>query len=312
MNILVTYDYGESFIKTVGEMGYTVTYKAEKNLLDEDLKGIDILICYNPFRRLSAAAYEDLSHIILSSTGIDQLPEAIRRSERIKVTHNRHGYATPIGEWIVMMLLVGFKRLNRLYDQSLERRWKLSTDALELTDKRVLFLGTGNIAVQAVQRLKPFGIQPIGLNRSGRSSEHFAEIHRVDQLVNVIGTADAVVVCLPQTAETHCLVNAQAIAAMKDDAVLINISRGAVIDESALTKALANGKFRFCALDVVSAEPLAADSPLWQFEQLFITPHNSWVSEYRNARRLNYIMENLRRIKDGSALLYAVDPKRGY
>ncbi len=312
MNILVTYDYGEAFLSAVHKMGFELKYKPEKDLLDDDLKGIDILICYNPFRRLSDAAYCDLSHIILSSTGIDQLPAAIRRSEKISVVHNRHGYAAPIGEWIVMMLLVGFKRLDRLYEQSLARRWRMSTDVMELTAKRILFLGSGNIAAQAVQRLKPFGVTAIGINRSGRAVEHFDEVYAVDRLAELVGTADAVVVCLPQTAQTDCLVDSKVIAAMKDDAVLINISRGSVIDEGALSKALADGKFRFCALDVVGAEPLAADSPLWQFEQLFITPHNSWVSEYRNERRLNYIMENLRRIKDGSALLYAVDPKRGY
>ncbi len=312
MNILVTYDYGDVFIDKVNSLGYHITYKSEKQLLDDDLKGVDILICYNPFSQLSAAAYCDLSHVILSSTGIDQLPEAIVRSDHIKVVHNRYGYAAPIGEWIAMMALVGFKRLDRLYDQALARRWKMATDVLELTDKRILFLGTGNIAVQAVQRLKPFGIVPIGLNRSGRANRHFAEVYRVEQLGDVVGSVDAVVVCLPQTGATHHLVDGKVIAAMRDDAVLINISRGSVIDEAALMTALAKGKFRFCALDVVGEEPLSEESPLWQFEQVLITPHNSWVSEYRNARRLEYIMENLRRIKDGSALLYAVDPKRGY
>ncbi len=311
MKVLFTYNYGETAFQMISELGYEVIYKSEKTLTDTDLVGVDVLVCYDPFRRLSATAYRDLSYIILSSTGINQLPEAVVASN-IKVTHNRYGYATPIAEWIVMMLLVGHKQLSALIEQHQNKNWQIRTDLLEMTGRRIVFLGTGNIASQAVKRLTPFDVEIIGVNRSGRSVDGFAAIYPLSELENVLATADAVVVCLPQTAETEKLVATAALSAMKDDAIFINISRGSVVDETALLAALQAGKFSFCALDVVRQEPLDSASPLWNFPQLLITPHNSWLSEKRNNRRLDYIVENLRCIKNGRPLLYVANKKRGY
>ncbi len=312
MKVLFTYDYGAATFQTIKALGYDVVYKSEKELTDDNLIGVDVLACYDPFSRLSNAAYRDLSFIILSSTGINQLPEAVVLDDSIKVTHNRYGYAEPIAEWIVMMLLIGCRQLTGLFEQYQAKTWRMRTDLIELAGHHVVFLGTGNIARQAVKRLKPFGVEIVGVNRSGRRVEGFAETYPLTELNSILATADAVVVCLPQTGETENLIDQTVFSAIKDDAIFINISRGSVVDETALLTALQAGKFKFCALDVVKQEPLDSASPLWDFPQLLITPHNSWLSEKRNIRRLDYIMENLRRIADGRPLLYEANKKRGY
>ncbi len=312
MKILVTYNYGEAVFNDMAKLGYNIIYKPEKEISDADLSGIDILICYDPFKQLSDTAYTDLSHIILSSTGINQLPQSVVDNSAIKVTHNRYGYNQPIAEWIVMMLLVGFKQLTGLFEQHHQKQWRINTDLLELSGKCIVFLGTGNIAAEAVKRLRPFGVDIVGVNRSGRKPDGYQRVYKMTQLAEVLPTADAVVVCLPQTVETENLINADHLKLIKDDAVFINISRGWSVDEMALCKVLEAGKFKLCALDVVKEEPLKEDSPLWGFEQVLITPHNSWVSENRNSRRLEYIMENLKRIKNNTQLLYQVNVKRGY
>ncbi len=312
MKVLFTYDYGAAVFQQVADLGYDVVYKPEKQLTDADLVGVDVLACYDPFKQLSAAAYRDLSHIILSSTGINQIPKSIVDAGRIAVTHNRYGYAVPIAEWIVMMLLVGHKQLKGLIEQQQQKNWHMRSDLLELSKRRIVFLGTGNIAAQAVKRLAPFEVELVGINRSGRPVDGYQKVYPLADMKAVLATADALVVCLPQTAETLNLVDGAALAALQDDAIFINISRGAVVDEAALIEVLRAGKFRLCALDVVKREPLAADSSLWQFEQVLITPHNSWLSAQRNSRRLVYIMENLKRIIAGQALLYQADIKRGY
>ncbi len=312
MNILVTYNYGEALFNDMAKLDYDVTYKPEKEVRDADLNGIDVLICYDPFKQLSDSAYSDLSYIILSSTGLNQLPQSVIDNCAITVTHNRYGYNQPIAEWIVMMLLVGFKQLTSLLEQHRQKQWRMNTSLLELTGKRIVFMGTGNIAAEAVKRLQPFGVDIVGVNRSGRRPEGYQKVYKMSQLAEVLPTADAVVVCLPQTAETENLVNAANLKLIKDDAVFINISRGWSVDETALCEVLEKGKFKLCALDVVKTEPLPAESPLWNFKQVLITPHNSWVSENRNSRRLEYIMENLKRIKNGEQLLYQANTKRGY
>ncbi len=312
MKLLVTYHYGTAVFEKMSKLGYDVTYKPEKSICDDDLAGIDILVCYDPFKQLSEKAYQNLSHIILSSTGINQLPQAVIDNSAIKITHNRFGYNKPIAEWIIMMLLVGFKQLPQLFEQHRQKQWRIDTDVLELSGKRIVFLGTGNIAAEAVKRLQPFDVEIIGVNRSGNQPDGFDEVYQMAQLQQVLPTADAVVVCLPQTAETKDLIDANHLQRIKDDAVFINIARGWSVDEKALCQVLEAGKFKFCALDVVKDEPLEAANPLWNYQQVLITPHNSWVSENRNQRRLNYILENLKRINSGSALLYQVNAKRGY
>ncbi len=312
MKLLVTYNYGEVVFDEMAKLGYDVVYKSEKTVCDDDLEGIDVLVCYDPFKHLSESAYKSLSYIILSSTGINQLPQAIIDNTAIKITHNRYGYNKPIAEWIVMMLLAGFKQLAHFYEQHRQKQWRINTDLQELAAKRIVFLGTGNIAAEAVKRLQAFDVEIIGVNRSGKLPNGYHKVYQMARIKEVLPTADAVVVCLPQTAETENLVNAEVISAMQDDAIFINISRGWSVDEEALLKALEAGKFKLCALDVVKEEPLKEDSPLWQFEQVLITPHNSWISENRNQRRLKYIMENLKRIKSDDQLLYQVNAKRGY
>lgn len=103
-----------------------------------------------------------------------------------------------------------------------------------------------------------------------------------------------------------------ALSQLKNGASLINISRGSIIKETALIDALKNGKLRGAALDVFEEEPLSSDSPLWDLDNIIITPHNSWISEMRNERRYNIIYKNLKNYINGEKLINIVDIEKGY
>lgn len=312
MRVLITYDYGEKVFEAIRQLGYDLTYIPEQDLTPEDdLSDVQVLICYNPFQNINLQGLKALRVIMLSSIGVDQVPQALRQGEMI-VTNNQGGYSPPMGEWIVMHLLMGLKKTRLLMNQQAAHQWQINTQVKELTRLNVGFLGTGTIAREAVKRLVGFEAHLIGFNSNGRTIPGFDRTYPLTSLEDHAPTLDALVVCLPATQETRGCVSESVLRLMKDDAILINVSRGQVMDEEALMAHLIRGKFSWCALDVFTEEPLSKDSPLWDLPQVAITPHNSWVSQFRNERRLTVILENLRRLIKNEPLTHIVDMKRGY
>ncbi len=313
MKVLFTYNYGQEKMKSVSELGYELIYMNEKVISNSnEISDIDALICYNPFDKLNISLLKQLKWIQLSSIGIDQVPKQKVREQDIIVTNNRSGYSIPMGEWIVMKILELLKNSKDLYRKQSERKWQIDTSILELYNKTVCFIGTGSIASEAAKRLQGFDTNTIGINTTGKNVEYFNACYPMTKLNNAISQSDIVIVSIPYTKETHHLINENNLSKFKNGAILINISRGSVIDEPALVEALEKGSLRGAALDVFEDEPLSKDNPLWELDNIIITPHNSWVSEMRNERRYNIIYENLKRFISGERLINVVNIDKGY
>lgn len=313
MKVLFTYDYGDEKMKAVSDLGYELIYAKENGVSNTyDISDIDVLVCYNPFDKLDISMLKKLKWIQLSSIGIDQLPMKKVKEQGIVVTNNRSGYSIPMGEWIVMNILGLLKNSKGFIVKQSEKKWKVDTSILELCGKTVCFVGTGSIAVEAAKRLQGFETNIIGINTSGRRVEYFNNCYPMKELGYALSKADVVVLSIPYTKETHHLIDENTISCMKNGACLINIARGSIVKESALVEALQKGSIRGAALDVFEEEPLPAGSPLWEMDNVIITPHNSWVSEMRNERRYNIIYENLKRYAANEKLINIVDIDRGY
>lgn len=313
MKVLFTYDYGPEQMQAIADLGYDLVYINENEITNsEELSDVEVLVCYNPFERLDISKLPNLKWIQLSSIGIDQLPRAKVSEQKLVVTNNRSGYSIPMGEWIVMNMLELLKNSKKFYEKQQMKKWQMDTSLLELYKKTVCFVGTGSIAVEAAKRLQGFGVKIIGINTTGRKVEFFDECFEMSQLDTVLAQADVVVLSIPSTGETYHLMNAKRLHALKAGACLINISRGNVIDECALIEALEQGGLRGAALDVFEEEPLSPNSPLWELDNVIVTPHSSWISEMRNERRYNIIYENLKRYINGEKLQNIVDIERGY
>lgn len=188
----------------------------------------------------------------------------------------------------------------------------MDSEILELYNKTVCFVGTGSIASEAAKRLQGFAVKLVGINTTGKKVEYFDSCHPIKELDHVLSQADVVVVSVPETKETHHLINEDNISSIKKGACLINIARGSIIEESALIAALKKGDIRGAALDVFDKEPLSEGSPLWDMDNVIITPHNSWISEMRNERRYNIIYENLKSFIAGEKLMNIVNIDKGY
>jgi phosphoglycerate dehydrogenase-like enzyme len=145
-----------------------------------------------------------------------------------------------------------------------------------------------------------------------RSPEHVEQVFSSSQIDELLSQSDYVILAAPLTPATRSLMNAARFAKMKPDACLINVSRGALVDEAALAQALREKKIGGAALDVFAQEPLPPDSPLWDLENLLITPHTAALTEKLWERHYKLFSENLRRYIAHQPLLAVVDKQRGY
>lgn len=310
---LFTYNYGIESMKSIEKLGYNIKIIGEKEVVyKEDLKDIEVLVCYNPFETLDISNMNELKWIQLSSAGIDQLPLEYIKKNNILVTNNRGGYSIPIGEWIILKILEMLKHSYRLYENQKNKVWKMDTKILELHGKTVGFIGTGSIAREAAKRLSGFGVNILGLNTSGKEVQYFHRCFSSKDIDKMLCLCDIVVITIPYTEETHHLINRSRFENMKDGVYIINVARGYIIDEKALIDNIEMKKVAAAALDVVEEEPLREDSPLWTFDNVIITPHNSWMSEKRNYRRFNLIYDNMKKYAEGEKLFNLVSTDKGY
>lgn len=216
-----------------------------------------------------------------------------------------------LAEYTFGMMLSFSLGLRGFQKDQQERRWAAST-VEPLEGKTVLLFGLGKTG-QAVARLaRDFGMTTLGVRSRLEVLSCVDEVHGPESSEILLGRADFVVCCMPLTPATQGFLNAKAFAAMKPSAVLIDISRGGIVDETALLVALRGGLIRGAALDVFTVEPLAADHPLWSFENVIVTPHCASTFDGWELRAARMFSENLDRWYRDEPLMNVVDPLRGY
>jgi phosphoglycerate dehydrogenase-like enzyme len=249
-----------------------------------------------------------------ASAGVDRISTAIVRERGLVVTNARGVFSRPIAEYVVMMSLAIARRLPQLLELQRERTWQ-PLRGRELAELTVGIIGYGSIGEEVARLLQPFGCRIVATRRHperGASDAVNVELFGLDDLGEVLRDSDIVVVAAPLTDETAGLIGAEQLAVMREDAWLINIARGRLIDELALRRALESGWIGGAVLDVFSEEPLSPDSPLYSTPNLIITPHTSWASDRVIERSVELFIDNLRRDRAGEPLRNLVDLAAGY
>jgi phosphoglycerate dehydrogenase-like enzyme len=240
---------------------------------------------------------------------------------RVVLTNSAGIHAIPIAETVVGGLLYLLRGLDMAVEQQREGRWDKSRfvadDSVlrELGGCRVLIVGTGGIGSEIARRVAPFGAECVGIRRhpSRGAPAGFDRVAGPDSLDDELAAADVVVLAAPLTTETSGALNAARIGRLRPGAIVVNVARGALLDEDALGAAVAGGRLRGAVLDVFRDEPLAADSPLWQLRSVLVTPHVSPVSPGRFwPRQLELFLDNWRRYVEGAPLRNLVDKQAGY
>jgi len=233
--------------------------------------------------------------------------------ERDLILTNGAGvHAIPISEFVITYLLAYSKQLPSLYKQHSERNWQRGLPIQELTDKTLLIIGAGGIGQEIAVRAKAFGMRIFGSSRNARPLPNFDKVVGANEWKQLLPESEFVVIATPLTPETKGLIDLETLRLFRPDAYLINIARGAIVDESALATALQEGWIAGAALDTVFTEPLLAESPLWTLPNVFITPHCSGNTPRVKERTLALFLDNLTRYRQGKPLRNVVDKTAGY
>ncbi len=205
--------------------------------------------------------------------GVDELPLELFEEKGILLTSGSGIHTYAVAESAIGLLL-GYTRgiVKAAYNKQKEE-WVDEKNLYELHGKTMMIVGIGNIGQHLAQVAKGFGMQTIGINRSGRTVKHMDKQYVQEDLAEVIAEADIVVNILPATKETKHLFDKDLISKMKEGAIFINVGRGETVDTEALLEALDNGQLFFAGLDVFEQEPLPKGHPIWTHEKIVMTPH---------------------------------------
>ena len=177
--------------------------------------------------------------------------------------------------------------------------WEKKRDLLELTDKTVTIVGCGNVGIEVAKRLKAFGCKINGVARRQVKYDYIDKVYNMEELNEALKISDIVVLTIALNEDTKYLFNKEKFDVMKDEAVLVNVARGAIVKEEDLIEVLKCGKFMGVALDVMENEPLCVSSELWDFDRVLVTPHNSFVSDKTGSRMFGVMCENLEKFIRG-------------
>lgn len=196
---------------------------------------------------------------------------------------------------------------------SWNHRPEMRSKEFELTGLTMGVVGFGGTGRAMVKRAAAFGMDCLAVDRDLVSISHeVAEVWLMDQFTTLLARSDVVSICCPLTRETQDLFDAAAFAAMKESAILVNVTRGEVMEEQALVKALQTGEIAGAALDVAPREPLPSDSALWSMANVVMTPHTAGASQFRAQRNLDRFISNLERLLRDEPLEGLIDKTLGY
>jgi len=264
------------------------------------------------FKADDLALLKNLKWIQTFSAGVNTLPLKEIKERGILLTNSSGVHGPQMTDHIMGMILSFSRALLPSIRNQKEKNWKVDYPLSELTGKEMLIVGAGSIGQLLAKKAKAFDMSVVGLKRTVEDLENFDEVRPLNELHRSMKTADYVVILAPLTKETRGLIGKVELALMKEDAVLINLARGPLVDEEELIRVLKDKKIRGAGLDVFSREPLPSDSPLWELDNIILTPHLGGFSDVSNERSIALISENIRRYYAGEKLKNIVNLELGY
>ncbi|NHX36257.1 MULTISPECIES: D-2-hydroxyacid dehydrogenase [Halolamina] len=271
----------------------------------DEVDAVDALVTF---------AYEDafldagLDWIHSVQAGIDRFPLEEFEAAGINLTNSTGTHGDSVGETVAGYMLAFARRLHEFRSKQERKEWAWAEwDApFTLSGSSLCVVGLGTLGRGIAARADALGMDVTGVKRTPTPVDHVDTVHPSSELHEAIGGAKFVALAVPLTDETEGLIGAEELARMRADAVLVNVARGGVVDQSALADALRADDLGGAALDVFETEPLPADSPLWDMDDVIVTPHSAAAHREYPDRMAALVRENLRRIDDGERLANGV------
>ena len=246
------------------------------------------------------------------SAGVEKLPFAYLREHGITVTNSSGMHGPQMSEHALGMMIAFSRGLLRSVHNQRRHVWERDMMLGQLAGSTLCVVGAGSIGQATARRARAFDMKVIGLRRHPGPVEFFDEIGGMDRLHEALGLADYVLLLTPLTRETRGLMGAAEFAAMKKSAVFLNLSRGGTVDEEALTAALRDGVIAGAGLDVFGQEPLDPASPLWDMENVLITPHVAGILPHYVELAADVFIRSYDSYRRGEPLPNRVDLAGGY
>ena len=287
--------------------------------LEDDLRDAEIVIAWS-LRPEQFKIASKLRWIHSPAAAVHQLifPELVNSD--VILTNSSQVHGPVVAEHVIALLFAVAKKLPdavRFQEKHIwgqESMWRGRPRPRELAGATAGLVGLGSIGREVAKRASSLGMRIVAVREHPEkgSPEHVEQVFSSSQIDDLLSQSDYVILAAPLTPATRSLMNAMRFAKMTFDACLINVSRGALVDEAALAQALREKKIGGAALDVFAQEPLPPDSPLWDLENLLITPHTAALTEKLWERHYKLFAENLHRYVAHQPLLAVVDKQRGY
>lgn len=299
VNLLILDQFAEKYRRALEPKFPEVFIHAAKSKeeIGDFVEKMDVLLAFRFPDELMKKATR-LQWIQSMATGVDyiiNLP-SLRKEILITSTRGMHGPQMSEMAFLHMLNLTrNYPRMLRNQDRRVWERWPQPL----LSGKTVGILGIGVIAEELARKCKAFKMKVYGISKTAREVEGIDRFYSREELPRVAAEIDYLIVLVPYSPETHKIVNAKVLSAMKPTAYLINIARGQVIDEEALIEALKNRKIAGAGLDVFNEEPLPKDHPFWGMENVIVSPHVAGMSNIYAEQLLPIFEENLRRFLKG-------------
>jgi phosphoglycerate dehydrogenase-like enzyme len=315
--LIVTHDLDQGLISKIQEVvpDWELIISKDRDIWEPHLSGAEVIAGWKKeIKETCIDSDSKLRWLQSWSAGINSMPLGTMQEKGILLTSANGVHAFPISETIFALMLGLTRKIHSYVKNQPSKTWHHAGIKLEIHNKTIAILGVGAIGKETAKIAKAFGMKVLGIRTSGQPEENVDEMYTTKQLNDVLPQADYVVITLPLTQETQHLIGTEQFNLMKSSAFFINIGRGEIVKEDELIKALQEGKIAGAGLDVFTTEPLPAESPLWEMENVIITPHTSGSTEHYNKRVIEDIfIPNLQKYIEGDPLpINLVDYHKGY
>lgn len=294
MNILITgaFQLNEAQLAQLEAAGHHVTVHPDERAPVDCPEQYEAVVCnglflYNPVERFTR-----LRKIQLTSAGLDRVPLDYIRDHGIALQNASGVYSVPMAEFAIGGILQLYKQSRFFVKNQAAHRWEKHRGLEELSGKRVCILGCGDVGREIAGRLRAFGCTVTGVNRTVRELPEMERVLPLEKLEEGLRCCDILICAIALTEETRGMLGKAQFELLPRNGVFVNVARGALVDSGALLDWLQGGGR--AVLDVFEEEPLPEDSPLWNLENVILTPHNSFVSEGNRERLWGKVKEALR------------------
>ncbi len=293
MNVLVTgaFQLNSEELAALEAAGHKVFLHPDERASVEQPERYEAVVCNGLFLYNSIERFTNLRLIQLTSAGLDRVPLDYICAHSIELHNAAVVYSVPMAEFAIGGILQLYKQSRYFAANQFQHKWEKHRGLLELSGKRVCILGCGDVGHEIAKRLKAFGCHITGVNRTVRVLPDFDAVLPLDALPDAAAVCDILICCIALTLETRGIVCKAVFDRLHPHAIFVNVARGALADEAALTAWLQSGGH--AVLDVFEEEPLPEDSSLWGMENMILTPHNSFVGEGNRERMWEMIRGRL-------------------